>query len=337
MKNKGTENRMCYFDSLRLIAMTIIYVTHFIAAFGAMLNPFVNSNIMNVVFEGISGKLGVCIFGILLGYFAFLSKDDNSARYAVKRYTYFLFSGFVINALYAIAGHVFSEFTIYDLKKVLVESVTLDAEIYPTYWCIRAFFTASLLSYINGKAKVSGIVILMEMFIFIIRGDVWVAVCLMGNLLAKYKDFDCAVLKHRIVRVLLWVVLLILIRRPESNLTYLIQGGCCMVMIYLIMQGTVIKAILNNRFTGKIGEKGMGVFLLHPLLYTLLGPVFFDLFSSFPAPVTFFISMVLCFVVIVIFSFPVVFIIQWLTNIVVNITLKIQHLIETKLKPHGEV
>lgn len=337
MGKKTMSNRIYYFDSLRLIAMTIIYVTHFYEDFKTMIVPFMQKNYIILIMERLSGKFGVCIFGILLGYFAFLTNDNNSTRYVIKRYAYFFVSGFLINGLYALAGFFLSGFKSYNILEVVVESIRLGSGIYPNYWCILPFFVASLLSYLNGKLKVSGIVILMEIFVFILRSDIWVAICLMGNLLAKYKDFDCAFVKKRVVRVLLWIVLIAFSFRLESRTTYLIFGICSATMIYLIMHGTIEKKLLNHKFMGAIGEKGMGVFLLHPLLYTIFGPLFFNLFVGLSNVFAFFLSMILCYVIIIILSFPSVRFIQWFTNFVVGITIKIQNYIETRTKYHNEV
>lgn len=296
-------NRVKYFDSLRFMAIFLVYLVHFIDYFHPEYFSFWSVLPYSLLLEGVSGKLGVALFGVLLGYFAYLSKEDHAGRYILKRYAFFVISALVINSLYAISAFIQGDKL--SIVGVLVESFTLDDDIFPTYWCIPVFFVASILSYLNGKAKVPALCILLEIAIFYKLQNIWLAVCLMGNLVARYQLEPCAdVLKNRIIRIVLWVVLFFAIKRPECNTTYMIDGMCCTLMIMLVMRGNLVRKILSWDWLACIGQQGMAIYILHPICYVTFGPILFRWLRFLPYGWQFAAVLVLCFGVIVLMSFP---------------------------------
>lgn len=301
---KSTKNsqRVGYFDTLRFLAMLIIYVTHFIAKFCPDYFVFWKTMPTSILLYDITGKFGVVLFGVLLGYFAYLNKDNNSTRYIVKRYSFFAFSGLLINLVYALAGVFIEGFPAYSIKNVLIESILLDDGIFVTYWCIQFFFFGSIISYINGKANVSFVVILFEIFISYLLGFDWVGVCLVGNLLGMFmaRKITIRLLKHRVVRIVSLVLLFFAIKLP----TYLFDAVWCSLIIIVIENSTITKKILNNKFTSYLGQQGMGVYLFHPICYSVLGPYLFDWLSPLPYELSFCLTIITCLVVIIVISIP---------------------------------
>lgn len=325
----NVSSRMNYFDSLRLIAMIIIFVTHFIGDFHTAYFSLWREFPTVILLKGVSGKLAVALFGILLGYFAFLTKDKSFTHYVIKRYAFFAISGFIINLLFAIAGNFSSAFTEYSFINVMEATIKLSDKIFEPYWCMAPFFIASVISYLNNKANISGLGIALEMFMFMLISNVWVSVCLMGNLVAKYQDHRFLnFLNHKMVRIVLWCVIFILIKTPtfNVNIAYLLKGVCCSVMLLIIMRGHVVKKILNNSFMACIGKKGMGILILHTLLYSFLGPILFDCFAQMPYACAFCLTMLICFAVVVLLSFPLMWFVNKLTNIIGDVTNKIENL-----------
>lgn len=318
-------NRIRYFDSLRLISFFIVYATHFIVYFNSPYASLWTTPPTSYILYGVSGKLGVAIFAVLLGYFAYLSKDTDFTHYALKRYSFFVLSGLVINTAYMIVGYCVPGYQQFTFQQVLNTSLSLEDTIFATFWCIPAFFRASLISYANGKAKASSVIIVLEIVILCKLGLIWESICLMGNLVARYKlNPHPDILKYRVVRIMCWVALFFAIKRPESTTTYLIYGISCTIMLILIMRGNIVQTILNNKFMALLGKQAMAIYIIHPLTYMLIGPLLFELFGFLPYGWSFLISLIVCFAIIVLISFPIMWIINTLTEQVLVLANKIQ-------------
>ena len=240
---------------------------------------------------------------MLLGYFAYLSKEKTSTVYILKRYCFFVVCALIINSLYAIKAHLSG--SAIGIFSVIIESLTLDDDIFATYWCIPVFFAASVLSYLNGKANVSTLGILLEIAIFYKMQNTWISVCLMGNLVARYQLNPCYdILKSRIIRVFSWTLLFFAVKRPECPATYMIHGICCMIMIMLILRGTIVQKVLGNDLLASIGQQCMAIYILHPICYNVFAPFLFKCMSFLPYDWMFSASMIICFVLIVLISYP---------------------------------
>ena len=99
MKNKRCSD----LDSIKFLAIFLIYTTHFIADYKPELLDFWNNYPTKLVLGGITGKFGVALFGVLLGYFAYIgNKKKTLLVYSIKRYGYFVFVGMFINLIYCI-------------------------------------------------------------------------------------------------------------------------------------------------------------------------------------------------------------------------------------------
>jgi len=321
--------RVRYFDSLRFFAIFIVFVTHFIADYHEEYFYLWTTFPTSLLLDGISGKLGVALFGVILGYFAYLSKEENGTAYILKRFSFFVIGGLIINSLYALVGVFLDGFPRYSVLRVLFESLTLNDNIFPTYWCIPAFFAASVISYLNGKAQIKTFGILLEIAVFYKLGCIWIAICLMGNLVARYQNNPSPdILKTRIIRVILWIVLFFAVKRPENNITDMINGVCCMVRVMLIMRGSIVQRVLDNRVLSALGQRSMAIYILHPLCYSVMAPTLFKLFSFMQYDLRFAVTMLICFGAIVLASFPTMVFINMACRYVGKGILRVLHGLE---------
>ena len=103
-----SKERNRAFDSLKLFAAFIVYTGHFWSQYGISDFRLYQESFLPLILKGLSGKLGVAIFGVLLGYFALsdgAKKRKSVAEYSIKRYVYFFISALIVNTLYCIVIH----------------------------------------------------------------------------------------------------------------------------------------------------------------------------------------------------------------------------------------
>ena len=86
------ERLKCY-DVVKFMAILMVCVTHFVAIFNPYFFYLWKTYPTKFVLDGVTGKLGVCILGVVMCYFAYKSKETNPIRYFFKRYFYFVVSG----------------------------------------------------------------------------------------------------------------------------------------------------------------------------------------------------------------------------------------------------
>ena len=91
-------------DSIRFISIEIIFGVHFIAACAPDMSKLWHEGVTGMILCGISGKLAVAMFSVLLGYFAARAgakADFSMSRYMCRRYIKFSVAIFGILALLA--------------------------------------------------------------------------------------------------------------------------------------------------------------------------------------------------------------------------------------------
>ncbi len=94
--------RKPHIDSLKCFAIFIIFLTHFVTHFNSPYTRFWFTMPTSLFMRGLTGKFGVAILGVCLGYFAYNSKARNASIYLIRRYFYFLISGLFVNTLIAV-------------------------------------------------------------------------------------------------------------------------------------------------------------------------------------------------------------------------------------------
>lgn len=312
----NNKTRIRYLDTLKLLAIFIVFATHFINRFNEEYFRLWHKAPTTWVLNGVTGKLGVAIFAVILGYFAYRSKESNVTKYVIKRYIYFLLCALFINSIYAALGSAGIFDDTYTLKEVLTVSFTLGAGIFRTFWCIRPFFIASILSKLNGKAGAGPFAVLVEMLImFRIMGDVWVSICLMGNLvaIAMSNEKFMSVFRHIWIRWPVYLAVLFLIKRPESWQTYLIDGICASLMILALSESRYIRKVLDWEPLAAQGKNTMAMYLVHVVVYRLVGSA--AGLGSDSSAAMFIIIMIVSWALVVVLSFPLTRLLDALTKL----------------------
>lgn len=301
----NTKQRIRYLDTLKLFAIFIVFATHFIFRFHYAYLSFWHQSPTSWILHGVTGKLGVAVFSVILGFFAYKSKESNVTKYVIKRYIYFLLCGLFINSVYAALGNAGILDAPHTVKEVITASFSLDDEIFPTFWCIRPFFVASILSKLNGKAEAGTFTILVEIFtMYQIMGSLWVSICLMGNLIAIAMSNEkfMSLFKHTWIRRLAYLAVFFLIKRPESGQTYIIDGICASLTIVALGESRYLRKVLDREPLAVLGKNTMAMFLVHVAVYRLVGQG--CMLQSDSSVVAFVIAMIVSWTLVVVLSFP---------------------------------
>ena len=312
----NNKTRIRYLDTLKLLAIFVVFATHFINRFNEDYFQLWHQAPTSWVLNGVTGKLGVAIFAVILGYFAYKSKEPNVTKYVIKRYIYFLLCALFINSIYSALGNAGVFDDTHSVREVITVSLTLGAGIFRTFWCIRPFFIASILSKLNGKAKAGPFTVLVEMLImFQIMDDVWVSICLMGNLVAIAMSSEkfMSVFRHVWVRWPVYLAVFFLIKRPESWQTYLIDGICASLAILALSESRYIRKVLDWEPLAAQGKNTMAMYLVHVVVYRLAGAAA-GLGSDSPA-VMFIVIMIVSWALIAALSFPLTRLLDALTKL----------------------
>ena len=308
------RERKQWVDALKYFAMFFIYLTHFIASYYSHLFSYWNRIPFSIVLYGLSGKLCVSFLGICLGYFAFNNHENHVTKYILRRYVYFFICGLFINtiraALYAI-GVMKLPFDVSNpwhvIRTVIVESITIGDGIYPTFWCVFPFFVSSVFAYINGRLGVGPIGIIIQIICFWEMKQTWVAICLIGALVAVFeqKKLLREAMKKYWIKILIAAGIFILIKRKESNITYLIDGICSGAFLLLIEFSPRIQAVICRHHFIVYGKNIMAIFLIHVVIYATVGKWMFALLTGFPYIISFVLTVVSCWIIILLVSIPV--------------------------------
>ena len=312
----NNKTRIRYLDTLKLLAIFIVFATHFINRFNEDYFQLWHKAPTSWVLNGVTGKLGVAIFAVILGYFAYRSKEPDVTKYVIKRYIYFFLCGLFINSIYAAFGSAGIFDDTYSVKEVLTVSLTLGAGIFRTFWCIRPFFIASILSKLNGKAGAGPFTVLVEMLImFQIMGDVWVSICLIGNLvaIAMSNEKFMSIFRHVWVRWPAYLAVFFLIKRPESWQTYLIDGICASLMILALSESRWLRKVLDWEPLAVQGKNTMAMYLVHVVVYRLAGAA--AGLGSDSSAALFVIIMIVSWELVVALSFPLTKLLDVLTKL----------------------
>ena len=308
------NKRIKYIDTIKFGAILIVCVTHYIAIFNQELFYLWREFPTSLILKGVSGKLGVCILGVIMCYLASSSKEPNPVRYIIKRYFYFVFAGLILNFLYIITGlssHTFGY--------AAIESLKLGSEIFPTFWCMCPFWVASVISYLNGKYCAHSVwIILLEILLLALVGWGWVSICLLGNVACVLLDyrmvsnwFDSCYIKFFICFLAFWAI-----KREESVITYLIDGLSAASFIMVVKKSKFLQTALELPFLERLGYYTMSIFLLHNLVFFTFGRWMFSLhFFDEAHGIDCFVIFIVCMFIVLLFSI----VLQWCLNMLNNI------------------
>lgn len=239
---KTHTDKIQWIEALRTFAMLMVVVPHFIATFCPEVFSIWQS--YSLFMKGISGKHGVAIFCVLLGFFSSKRSSKTFPTYFVQRYLQFAINIGIVLVPFVLAkslllGDRFGTF----MKGIMLsgfESVVLGASLNPTLWCVRDMFFGSLVCFVlgqyckmNNKWKEFALIALLGLFMYFI--NVWIAVCVFGAGLRVFLEIKLAHRSKSLLCVLFVVLIPLLYRRSESQLTYALQGISCCLFMYVCM------------------------------------------------------------------------------------------------------
>lgn len=306
------KNRESYLDTVRLIAILLVYIGHFTAHFRPDYLAYWSVPPTAWFLRYITGKKGVEILGVLLGFFAYRSKEKNTSKYILKRYFFFVWTGFFINCIYAVAaqfGYLAAPCTFLDVLRV---SLRIGSDIFPTFWCMLPFFFGSVIAYLNGRAGVTYVGIACEIALFLLIDQVWIAICLIGCVVSLLRE-DARVAKamsYLPVRLGLLFMGLLLINGQESNRFYLWDTCMVALVILVLMESDRLKKLLGFRPTASLGRNLTAMYLIHVAVYTIFGGWLFAVLPSPGSLGTFWLVFFLCLAAILLLGYPVDWLLQ---------------------------
>ncbi|MCR5576746.1 MAG: acyltransferase [Oscillospiraceae bacterium] len=302
--------RVEWIDSCRFLAMLVIMVTHFLAMFSPDALQLWEQMPGRLILGGITGKLSVAVFFVLLGYFASKPKPFSLSafgRYTLRRYIYFVFFALLATLLYLLGGYavtwlfhtpdesvfvILSDGPRYNLIYLLRDGFLLEDHYIDTLWCMQSLFLASIVCRLFGYLParlgpglrallafaVIALLLLLNAAFF-----VWVCVGLLGCLLRLVSDSSRELrIKPLLPRLLLFLTGLVIIKLPldEGPLLYFLQGLVALTWTYLILCAESVQRFLSRAPLPRLGKLTMGLFVLHTPVYSLLRSSLFPLMQK---------------------------------------------------------
>jgi peptidoglycan/LPS O-acetylase OafA/YrhL len=298
-------DRLLWIDSLKYLAAFWILFVHFLfGRFPEYTQYLFSESLVAVLLKGLSGKLCVALFCVILGFFAF-EKPRNApcAEYVIDRYCRFVRYIFVTNAakmIYLTAVYCASSGYMDHVRIYLVETngiermdwsllfqsffsdtFFLTSGLIATYWCLPAFFFGSLVVYIVGFLCLKNrygifmqcVSVLFFYFICAFAGQVWVANCVLGGLLRVVCNARLAALKKWYVLLPLFFAMIFAYRWSriwlisESNFLCLAYGWASAILMLLCYNVPAVQHVLNLKFLSVFcGKVSYELFLVHPVV-----------------------------------------------------------------------
>lgn len=319
------KEQIKYFDTIRFFAITWIFVVHFANAFYPRFFEYCNVGISSFFLNGVTGKFATAVLAVILGFFAFKKggAEDDFLGYLFKRYIAFFLMDLCISSLMILVGTTMN----HSYADALISSLKLGDDIFLTFWCMKAFFFGSLISYFNGNKNVPYYVIIFEIALLYFIGCTWESICLMGNLLYLVINTSSNLLnkikRNPMIQLLTFIVVFFVIKRPESLLTYFIDGICSFLLIVIVSSNNLICHLFSNKITSTLGKQCMGVFLLHVLTYSSIGTALFGILGeNLSFKYCFILAFLVCFIVAYIFSYPLMFFINKTSLVISSFVMK---------------
>lgn len=271
MINAQSE-RVEWIEAIRAFAMLMVVVPHFIASFCPEVFSVWQS--YSLLLKGISGKHGVAIFCVLLGYFSSKRSSKNFPTYIAQRYFQFAVNiGVVLVAFVMVKSFLMKMSFVGFVKNTIFagfEAVVFGSSLNPTLWCVRDMFFGSLFCFVLGnyckrKNKWMELFFIIVLSVFLYFIDVWIAICVFGAGLRVALEIEYTKKLKLLLCVIFVVVIPFLYRHPESQLTYAMQGISCCLFMYICMciQSEFVKKRLRFCWISFIGNISFYMFLWH--------------------------------------------------------------------------
>lgn len=314
---KTSKNRMLWIDSLKAIAVSWIFLTHFIQS--SFLNWGINfswGTIGSKILYGISGKYAVSFFCVFLGYLAAQSKNKSIVDRIVHRYLQFCIPLLLVSSLQYVIYYFQNSVSKRDVFLIpsisfLFESNMLCAQA----WCISFFFSASVIIYLLNEKKHRILFMLFLSVLFLFYQRLWISICLFGAIiyhvsqLSFFKNFIKQMSKNKLLfsalKICLLVVAYLIIRFPENDTTYLLDGVSASIILLVCLYSPLIQKILSfPSLLHKTGFISFEIFLLHPMFYCLTNNLIFSRIKYDPnSRLTFLFAFVFAYLTVWLFAY----------------------------------
>lgn len=268
----GQSERAEWIEAIRAIAMLMVVVPHFIASFCPEVFSVWQS--CSLFLKGISGKHGVAIFCVLLGYFSSKRSCKNFPSYIAQRYLQFAINiGMVLVVFVLVRSFLLRMSFVGFVKNTIFagfETVVFGSSLNPTLWCVRDMFFGSLFCFVLGnyckmKSKWMELFFIIVLSVFLYFIDVWIAICVFGAGLRVVLEIEFTKKSKLLLCAIFVAAIPFLYRHTESQLTYAMQGISCCLFMYVCMciQGEFVKKKLRFRWIAFIGNISFYMFLWH--------------------------------------------------------------------------
>lgn len=321
------KTRKGYIDFIRCCCILIVFYMHFQANFGTIYAHYWHEFPTDLLLRGFSAKMSVAVLTALSGYLA--SKTNRDMKHGLMhRYLFFLISCLCINMFYYLYNILCLDESI-NINEIVMETLTLGNRFFPALWFVRDYLMGFVLCLINKNAKVDTQFVILEIFIFIILGEVWIAIYLMGNLAEQIEGRF--VNKSRFaLYLLLFGSFFLLKMQPNTSLSFLCGGLACVIWIVVLPETGGIYRIINNSGWSLIGKYSWGFFLIHALGYHALNDFIFHMqeyvdYTNYKG--RYLVFLFVTFIVLSIGAVPVTLIVNamscWLEELINKIIYKI--------------
>ena len=328
IKNKKSHSyRIVYLDTMRFLAALWVFTTHFINMYRPGVFRLWTVMPFSLFLNGLTGKLAVTLFCVVLGYLAYESGQRNTNmnifQYTITRYIYFFSFALFLNTLYVVvtnAGLLSLVWQSMGVGQVIYSSIFLKGDIVGFFGILRPLFIASLLCFINGKYKLSYKEVLVQSIVMIFIGQTWVGIALLGNLaeILLQNEKVNAVLKKLWIQLPLIIMVFVLIKRPENNTTHLIDELCMTVVVLIFANNRWVRAVLEHKGLQKINQYYMGVYVCHVVVSVAVVTYLFGNFSSGNSRLHFLLAYVVSLVLIIILARMFEYVAQRLARIFIS-------------------
>lgn len=271
--NKGRKR---YLDIIRWFCALWICFCHFLSTYNYDYFWSMYEYPLKIIFFGITGKFALSMIAVILGFLASKPRDKGVIQYSIERYLQFFLSALTINLLiYGCSSIGIISREEYTLSYVLSASLKIDHSIYSVFWVMRHFLYGSVISFINSKLnekKYFPFILMSEIIFLLCTQKYWILMCVLGSSINYLNRFSriTQIMKNKIVKIVMFGIVIIAIRRYESDLAYLIDGICSFILIMVISNNESIQKKIEvlkipDFFLGSY----LGLFLIHPLVYEI--------------------------------------------------------------------
>lgn len=280
--------RIGWMDGVRSLAMGWILIVHFITIF----TPNVHARfpgLLGLILHGVTGKLAVACFCVLLGYFASKPSRESILGYALRRYLFFALQILAVELLYYGLSLLLPKDLYLSvnapwlygepgqlLGQILGDAFLLRAKIVPTYWCVDDFIIGSVAVFaasrlLQGKKlvwRMAACVVLFAAGLWL--GYLWAALCLLGWMLRLLEEIRLSKRLTAIIALCLMALVPWMIHRGETQLTYLLDGVACLILLWTISRFPLLQRMVGWKPLTTLGSYTFELFLLHVPVYQVL-------------------------------------------------------------------